>query len=673
MRYTCWSTLVNGVTLTIIPLTLLLALVSPTQAHQSPIMITSPREYAVVSRTTSIKVKVSTVVKTVSVLVDGNYLTSVPPYTIPWDTTKVNNGLHALTAEGLLAPPSNSGGELAPLRPAPVVVSDVHWIRVKNRLQRPSPTPSPTETATPDPTPQPTVAPTPQPTVAPTPRPTVAPTPRPTVAPTPSATPTPVTGVTRTIYVNNNSACPGSGTSASPYCNIRNAVNAATAGTDIRIEKGAAPYNESDTASASGTATNPIILESDNPTAGNQAVLSGSSMEITLSHVSYWTIQNLIFDGTNVQTQMTALAVRGTAADAASGPAVTGINILNNTFKNWGAYNTSAGPNGDFQNKTLLLWGSWASPANAATINGAVIQGNTFDGDRMIDIELSEAQNVQVQYNTIEHTVCGTWQYVSGSTALMAVGIHEISGITGWNGSNTYRYNTIHDFSNSCSLTFVGSEGYGDYSGIHVDGDWNGIFDSNTVYNIPQAPGNQGTNGIYLEYDSHGWTVKNNIVYGIGENGIHYGTRTSGINSSFFNNTLYSNGFAGIQLSDSAAIVENNIMYNNGVQIVTDGNVTPILVDYNEYWDDNGGTNVAFYHGTGTYNFSIWRSDCGCDSHSINANPNFVSLTTSNFLLQSTSPAINTGVTLPQVPVDILGYARPQGTNYCMGAYEDPR
>ena len=38
------------------------------------------------------------------------YLASSPPYTIPWDSTKVSNGLHVLTAEALLGSPSDSGG-----------------------------------------------------------------------------------------------------------------------------------------------------------------------------------------------------------------------------------------------------------------------------------------------------------------------------------------------------------------------------------------------------------------------------------------------------------------------------------------------------------------------------------------------------------------------------------
>jgi hypothetical protein len=51
-------------------------------------------------------------------------------------------------------------------------------------------------------------------------------------------------------------------------------------------------------------------------------------------------------------------------------------------------------------------------------------------------------------------------------------------------------------------------------------------------------------------------------------------------------------------------------------------------------------------------------------------NPKFVSPTAGNFHLQSDSPAINTGTTIPNVTDDFDGIARPQGAGYDIGAYE---
>ena len=155
------------------------------QAQEYETRIVHPRSGAIISGATYIKLQVGPSNKKVSVFLDGEYLASSPPYTIPWDSTKVSNGPHALIAEALLGSPSASSGQLMQ-RPALVLASRAHWVRVKNRASA-SPTPSPDPT--PAPTPKPTVAPTPAPT--PSPHTTPAPTPKPTVAPTPVPTPTP--------------------------------------------------------------------------------------------------------------------------------------------------------------------------------------------------------------------------------------------------------------------------------------------------------------------------------------------------------------------------------------------------------------------------------------------------------------------------------------------------
>ena len=133
------------------------------QAQEYETRIVHPRSGAIISGATYIKLQVGPSNKKVSVFLDGEYLASSPPYTIPWDSTKVSNGPHVLIAEALLGSPSASSGQLMQ-RPALVLASRAHWVRVKNRASA-SPTPSP------DPTP----APTPKPTVAPTPAPTPSP------------------------------------------------------------------------------------------------------------------------------------------------------------------------------------------------------------------------------------------------------------------------------------------------------------------------------------------------------------------------------------------------------------------------------------------------------------------------------------------------------------------
>ena len=100
----------------------------------------------------------------------------------PWDTTKVADGSHTITAKIVTSSGAatltttftvNNSGSTATPKPTA------------------SPTASPTATPTAKPTPKPTAGPTASPTATPSPTPTVAPTPTPTPFPTPTPTPTP--------------------------------------------------------------------------------------------------------------------------------------------------------------------------------------------------------------------------------------------------------------------------------------------------------------------------------------------------------------------------------------------------------------------------------------------------------------------------------------------------
>src|SRR5262245_45378677 len=66
------------------------------------------------------------------------------------------------------------------------------------------------------------------------------------------------------LYVNNSAACPGNGSSATPYCSIQDAFDAANAGDNIRIRTGSGAYAGASTPSGrSGTSASPIIVEPD--------------------------------------------------------------------------------------------------------------------------------------------------------------------------------------------------------------------------------------------------------------------------------------------------------------------------------------------------------------------------------------------------------------------------
>ncbi len=147
--------------------------------------IMTPVTNSVVQNTVIISTAVNSQVAWINLYVDGNYITSSPPYNFTWDSTTVSNGSHAISIETFKY---NSSGKKTE------VGSDSVTVDVENGTS----TSSPTVTATPTHTP---IAPTPTPTptpIAPTPTPTptpMAPTPTPTPTPiVPTPTPTPASG-----------------------------------------------------------------------------------------------------------------------------------------------------------------------------------------------------------------------------------------------------------------------------------------------------------------------------------------------------------------------------------------------------------------------------------------------------------------------------------------------
>src|SRR5262245_9242027 len=138
----------------------------------------------------------------------------------------------------------------------------------------------------------------------------------------------------------------------------------------------------------------------------------------------------------------------------------------------------------------------------------------------------------------------------------------------------------------------------------------------------------------------NGVAIYNNIVY---KNSISGGT-SGGIRVSngaagtkVWNNTVYGNKGWGINVQTTATVdtvVQNNIVFAN-----TSGQIA------------NGGTRTIL-------------------NTNLTSDPLFVNATAGDFNLQLSSPAIDKGVILSLVNVDIRNYARPKGLGQDIGAYE---
>jgi len=193
--------------------------------------------------------------------------------------------------------------------------------------------------------------------------------------------------------------------------------------------------------------------------------------------------------------------------------------------------------------------------------------------------------------------------------------------------------------------------------------------------------------GIYLR-------ARDNLIAG---NVIHdsrgYGIRTdrpiSGISSDnniMRNNRIYNNS-RGINVGGGSNIqVYNNLIYSNGGDIdvggiyIGNGNPNNARI-YNNTVVSNQGYGVWISSGTGhiAKNNILWQNTVGAIqqattgntlSNNLATDPQFLSSSTNDFHLQSTSPAINVGVTLSEVTTDFDGVLRPQGSAYDIGAYE---
>ena len=176
---------------------------------------------------------------------------------------------------------------------------------------------------------------------------------------------------------------------------------------------------------------------------------------------------------------------------------------------------------------------------------------------------------------------------------------------------------------------------------------------------IVQNTPNVRSPGIFIAAGSRALVYNNIVVNSPG--GIYAGYGAT--NCKIYNNTIYGNtapqgrvGYdpsenAGISLSNSSGGARNCIVRNN---IVANQGPVPTI------------SNLGF--GNTVSNNLCTASGTGCSI--VNSNPQFVNAAANDFHLQSTSPVINAGITIPEVTVDFEGTPRPQGSAFDIGADE---
>lgn len=450
------------------------------------------------------------------------------------------------------------------------------------------------------------------------------------------------------IFVDNSAGCPGSGTTGSPYCSIHNAFSAPpSAGDHIKIRTGTGTYEHTSIAllTASGSSGNPIVIEPDTGASFIIRATTASESAIELQRNSYITVQNLTFDGNGINTAVFGLVIRATTS-VADGDDMLGIQILNNTFQNWGG--NEANVSGNATRGVLVVSGGYCEPSRCpAQPIGTIVRGNTFANNRQVNIFASNTKDMLVEDNTFTGTKCGR----DVDQAVNALGIKMIGDggpdpqvSTG----SIIRGNTMSDWDDytSCGIRNEPPNSvlaYDSWNGIWCDvAQWSGTVEKNKIYNIDDGntdATHHASAGILIEAGCEDWTVRNNVVWNIGYFGMsHRLTGDTDPNNwtmqptKFYHNTVKSNGPRTLGIGAGKAIIKNNIFYgtpSNALMSISYAGISGSYdIDYNVYYNPSSSTNTGCWGvaspGCTPKNLSGWQTDCSCDSHSQFADPKFV-------------------------------------------------
>ena len=349
--------------------------------------------------------------------------------------------------------------------------------------------------------------------------------------------------------------------------------------------------------------------------------ITNSSIDNATYGVKFYTWGGTLSTISLITNTFSAISENLIDVNGEAGQTVTGLTIVGNT-----------------------LTGDGAGTGSGMFLNGVTGGVNLVDGNTITNVGESGAWLHQWSggTNTFSNNTISYWQMGTNDRG----GFHLLGG-TG--GTYVFESNTLHD-----------NGGTGQGSALYMD-----TISGSTVtvrYNYVYNTKGPGLGSI----QSSGVIFYNNILVNTGL--VGWGIRNSGSievetwndvnaqNNLFYNNIVYNNtaaNGAGIYLvKDSGAgtlagnTFKNNIIWhdkNVGQEYVKNPDDSTAVFVNNLYWPAIG-TNDMNWGGNWYSTLATWQT-AGHDSGSINVNPVFVSAG-SDFALQSTSPAIDTGTNL---------------------------
>ena len=233
------------------------------------------------------------------------------------------------------------------------------------------------------------------------------------------------------------------------------------------------------------------------------------------------------------------------------------------------------------------------------------------------------------------------------------------------------RNNKIHGMNRTvCTASGSGS------SGLYINNPSGLIVENNLIYSIGRLL--QGESGCGIDSHNHdhglyvngssGLIVRGNVFWDTCRGWpIHvFGSGGSSTNLTIFNNTMadlcnvaFNAGHILLAYTITTANIRNNLCYQPNVNCVaysTAPNFTNVVIDHNMTTTGSFGSAQA--------GITFTNNTTSTTASSLFTNP-----ATRDYTLKTGSPAINAGIAVSGVTVDINGVARPNGV-MDIGAYE---
>jgi hypothetical protein len=310
----------------------------------------------------------------------------------------------------------------------------------------------------------------------------------------------------------------------------------------------------------------------------------------------------------------------------------------------------------DYQSNWGLHLGKSGTASSPIVLCSQTLGGAIIDGQNASDRH--EGINIDGSYNVVSGFV------ITGG---------PVGGLSVWADGNQILQNEIHHNGNVDNASGDGQDGI--YSS---EGTKDNVYARNYIHDNGRT-----TDPTYHKYD-HGLylcgineLVINNISVHNAGMGLQIAGYTTVTNMKVYNNVFAYNGSAGMVLwmALNGVSIENNIIVGNQKFGIYDCGATGggVSIDHNVVYGNNlsngGYADLALTDQCDTKSFSYTLSaNIASDPRFVNGSAHY-SLQT-DFQLQTGSPAIDSGITLSGVPIDIVGAPRPQGAGFDIGAYE---